>query len=194
MSDWLIRHGVPEDIDCIASMWLRQLCKGQDATATGYRDARTKGSDSEVWYWQENEPIVGGLIRSATVLVACDPDRSTYEAAYPAVIWAWAVMDGDYIYGVGVKRTAARSGIAEYIVRDLLGDRLDRPQSFVMDLVDLRNLRLLPSAWRKEEHWMSSMRRLSQARIAADETFLAAARHIVDPERVPWVPSSKRAA
>ncbi len=175
-------------------MWHVQLCHGTEAIAAGMPGAAEKGSEAEQVFRQENEPIVTGLIRSAEVLVACDPGRVTYEPGLPSVIWAWAVLGRDCVYQVGIKRSAVRTGIAEDIVRDLLGSRLDRHQATVMDLVDMGRLNLIPRSWHKQEQWMSVMRRLSQSTLRAETIFHEVARHILDPNREPWLPSSKRAA
>lgn len=190
MSDWTIRAGVPEDENCIATMWHTQLCHSDEAP----EGAAERGSEAEQAYRQENEPIVTALIRSAEVRVACDPERSTYEPGSPAVIWAWAVLGKDRVYQVGVKRTAVRAGIAEPMVRDLLGGRLERSQATVMQLVDLGKLRMIPKSWFIDKAWMQSMRRMLEDFGHRDRTFCDVARHVLDPERTPWLPSSKRAA
>ncbi len=191
LSDWTIRPGVREDENCIAQMWHHQLCRSE-AERFGVFGAAEKNSPAEQRFWQENEPIVTGLLRSASVLVACDPDRSTYERSYPAVIWAWAVTgDDDWVYGVGVKRSAVRAGIAPGLVRDLLGDRLDRHQRTALELFDMRGLHLIPSSWSKEDDWMWFMRDIVQL---TNPVFHGVVRHIVDPNRQPWLPKAKRAA
>lgn len=192
VSDWTIRHGLPQDEPCIATMWHRQLCVGPDAAAAGMAGAAQKGSALEQSFRAENDPIVTGLIRSAEVLVACDPDRADYELGLPAVIWAWVVLGPDTVYQVGIKRTAARAGIAEAMVRDMLGERLERRQVTVMHLVDMGKLRMIPKAWYIDPDWLPTMRRLARKR--SDAAFCSVARHILDPMRVPWVPSSQRAA
>lgn len=188
--DWKIRAGVPEDENCIATMWHAQLCHGDDAP----EGAAEKGSLAEQAYRQENEPVVTALIRTAEVRVACDPDRSTYEPGSPAVIWAWAVLGRDRVYQVGVKRTAVRAGISEPMVRDLLGDRLERSQATISQLVDLGKLRMIPKSWFIDHDWMRFMRQAMGEVQCRDRVFREVARHVLDPERVAWVPSSKRAA
>lgn len=192
MSDWTIRPGVRDDENCIAQMWHFQLCHGSEAERFGAPGAAVKNSRAEQRFWEENEPIVTGLLRSANVLVACDPERSTYEPSRPAIIWAWAVTGADdWVYGVGIKRSAVRARIAEDIVRDLLGDRLDRHQRTVLELLDMRGLHMIPSNWSKDDDWMGFMRDIAQI---SNPVFQDIVRHIVDPGRQPWLPKAKRAA
>jgi hypothetical protein len=194
MSDWVIRPAVRDDEPCIASMWLRQLCHGQDARAAGMRGASERGSDEQIAYWQELQPIVTALIRSAVVTVACDPERATHEPGAPAVVWGWAVTRDDVVFGAGIKRSVSRAGLGADLARDILGERLQRPQVTVLDLVDLASLRLIPPTWRRERGWLSSLRQLSQRVIADDALYQVVVRHVIDPTRERWVPSSKRAA
>lgn len=176
-------------------MWLRQLCAGQDAKAAGLVEARESGSATQIEWWAQHQPIVTALMHSADIVVACDPERATY-ADGPAVIWAWAATKGDIVYGFGMKRRFAREmrDFAKDLATELLGDRLTRSQMTVMDLVDLAALRMIPPTWRRERGWISSLRQLSQRHIEHDATFLDVARHVLDPNRAPWVPSSRRAA
>ena len=192
VSDWTIRAAVPEDEDCIASMWLRQLCDGQDARACGMKGAREAGSVDQMDWWAENQPIVTALIRSATVLVACDAERPAYGDGEPAVIWAWAAVGDDVVYGFGLKRRLRVLG--PDIARDLLGGRLGRPMRTVMDLRDLSRLGLVPSTWVRERGWASSLRTLSRYAIDGEQMHRRVAEHILDPQRKPWVPSERRAA
>lgn len=196
-ADWTLRPAVAEDEPCIASMWLRQLCNGQDAKAAGLKDAREKGSPSQITCWSQHQPIVTALIRGGTVVVACDPERLHHAPGLPAVIWAWSVTDGDIVFGVGIKRSVARVLGAEAsaeIARDVLGDAVDMPMRTVMDLVDLSALRLIPKTWRRERGWLSSMRQLSERVLAADRLYVDVARHVVDATRERWTTSEKRAA
>lgn len=194
MSDWTIRTAVSEDEDCIASMWLRQLCHGNDAVALGAKGARVAGSASQIAYWEQHQPIVTPLIRRATVRVACDAERATYEAGLPAVIWGWAVVTDDTVFGVGIKRAVARVGLGSELAKDLLGDLLDRPMRTVLELVDLSRLKLIPPSWHRERGWASSLRQLSERVIASDELYRAIAMHIIDPTRPRWTPNERRAA
>jgi hypothetical protein len=196
VSDWTLRPAVADDEACIASMWLRQLCNGQDAKAVGMTAAREAGSDAQVEYWEQNQPIVTALIRSADVVVACDPERATYEGGSPAVIWAWAVTHGDIVYGFGIKRRFVREAraMAVDLTRDVLATSLERPMRTVLDLVDLAALRMIPTTWRRERGWASSLRQLSERVIGGDSLYQRIAGHVLDPKRERWQPSSKRAA
>jgi hypothetical protein len=196
VSEWTLRAAVPEDEGCIASMWLRQLCHGQDARAAGLKDAATRGSDAQVAYWEQYQPIITALVRSVDVVVACDPERSTYEPGQPAVIWGWAATHDDIVYGFGIKRRVVREmrDLALDIAEDLLGESLERPMRSVLDLVDLGALRMIPSAWKRERGWASSLRQLSERVIKGDTLYQAIAGYVIDPQRERWLPSSKRAA
>lgn len=192
MSDWTVREAVREDEACIIPMWARQLVMGPDAAGAGHRWAtRERGSAEYVAYYETHQPVLEGLLRSgARVLVACDPERSEYLPGAPAVIHAWSVVSGDVVYGVGIKRDAARAGFGAELARLVLGDALDRPMRTVLDIRDVR----VPPHWRRERGWGSVLRQVSERTLSEDAVFLSVARHIIDPERVPWVPSEERAA
>lgn len=192
--DWVIRAGVSDDEACIASMWLRQLCAGQDAKAAGLKFAAYSNSPEKNIYWGEMQPIITALIRSATVRVACDPERVDHASGSRAVIWGWAVVDDRYVYGAGIKKNAgdARSGIAVELASDLLRKEMPRlavgEMRTVMDLGDLGRLEMIRPSWQRERGWSSSLRELSRRVIANDSLYSAVASHVVDPQRIPWAP------
>jgi len=192
--DWLKRAAVPDDEACIASMWLRSLCHGQDARASGLKAASQRGSSAQMQYWAELQPIVTALVRGADVVVCCDPERATYTTGAPAVIWGWLVTGEDTIYGCGIKRSVTRAGLGHDVARDMLGDRLDYPQRTVMDLVDLAALRLVPEAWFGEPGWLSSLRQMHTRVLEDDAVYQAVAAYVLDPTRAAWLPSSRRTA
>lgn len=191
MSDWTVREAVREDEPCIISMWVKQLVRGTDARGAGYHDARTRGSEEFVAFYEVQQPMIEGLLRSgARVVVACDPERATYEPGLPAVIHAWGVLDADIVYGIGIKRESTKAGFGGELARLVLGDALDKPMKTVLDIVDIK----VPAIWRRERGWGASLRQLSERRLSEDRVFAAVARHIIDPDRVPWVPNEQRAA
>jgi hypothetical protein len=195
VSDWTIRGAVLEDEDCLVSMWVNQLLAGTDTKGAGRTDARVKGSPSNIEFWEDHQPLVEGLLRSgARVIVACDPERVTHEPGAPAVIHAWAVVDGDVVYGVGIKRESVRAGFGPELARLVLGDALERSMRTVLDLVDLAKLKMIPLRWRRERGWGSSLRQVSERLLDQDHIFVAVANHILDPERKRWAPNERRAA
>lgn len=196
VSDWTIRPAVAEDEGCIASMWLRQLCHGQDAKAAGFKAARESGSPEQIAYWEQHQPIVTALIRAADVMVACDPERSEYEPGRLAVIWAWAVVHEDIVFGYGIKRSIVQASreTATDLTTEVLGVHLGRPMRTVMDLVDLSAMKMIPDAWRRERGWAASLRQLSDRVVRGDAMYQAVAGFVLDPTRERWLPSSKRAA
>lgn len=192
--EWTLRPALPEDENCIASHWLRSLCSGQDARAAGLKEASARGSEEQIAYWAQHQPLVTALLRSADVLVACDPERASYGPGEVSVIWGWAVTSGDIVYGVGIKRSVARAGLGEEIARALLGSALLEPRRTVLDLVDLAALRMVPPQWNRERGWASSLRQLSARVIEGDALYRTVAAHVLDPSRAQWQPSSKRVA
>ncbi len=196
MKEWVIRSAIPGDEPCLVSMWVRGLCSGHDARAVGLKEAAVRGSDAQVKYWEQLQPIATALVRSLDVKVAVDPERAGYEPGLPSVIWGWAAVDRDIVYGFGVKRRIVRDAhdLALDIARDLLGDALDRPMRTVLDLVDLATLRMIPHTWKRELGWAASLRQVSQRVIERDSMYQTIAAYILDPSRERWVPNSKRSA
>lgn len=180
-------------------MWINQLAHGQDASVFdtyGNRTypARRKGSPEQIAHWGVHQPIVTALIQNASVLVACDPERSTYEPGQLAIIWGWVVTDERYVYGAGIKHDARKADIATDIARDLLGARLGGTTRTALDLVDLARLKLIPAGWKRDRDWGKSLREVSARLVETDAMHTLIARHIVDPTRPRWVPKEQRAA
>lgn len=194
--EWVIRRAVAEDEDSVVPLWLMSLCWAQKARDLGFRRARERGHEDQVAWWALNHGIVTALVRTADVTVLCDPTRATHEPGLPAVIWGWSVTSGDVVYGCGVKNSMMAVGMGRDVARALLGDRLERPQVRCIELVDLDRLRLVPKCWEPDIQWWATMRHLSQLAYARREsaTSIAAANHLLDPQREPWLPRSQRAA
>ncbi len=188
VSDWTIRDSVPEDEDCIASMWLSQLCADR-------HEAKNAGSVEQRECWNVFQPIVTSLMRTAEARVLCDPERVDYAPGRPSVIWGWAVCAGETVYGCAVKRRVMRADreMAKDIVRDLLGSRLASSQRTVMSLPDVFHLGLLPKTWKRDHHWLPALRQLSERTLAHESMFLDVAKHITDPNRTPWLAAKKAA-
>lgn len=186
MGDWVIRSYEPDDEACCASMWLKGYAHSDDVREAGYADAAVDASPDEVAYWRTYQPIVTGLLRSADVRVACDPERVHAEPGRPAVIWAWAAMSDDQVHWVGVKRQATKAGLGEDLVRDLLGDRLERPMRTTFDLVDLWKLRLIPKNWQRDRRWLEALRVLSMRMQTRDPVFAAVGGYVMDLRRQQW--------
>lgn len=192
--DWVIRRAVSEDEPCLASMWLRSLCASQKARDLGFTRARERGSDDQVAFWALHHPIVTSLLRTADVSVLCDPSRAEHAPGLPAVVWGWLVTGGDIVYGCGIKNSLQEAGVGRDIARAMLGDRLDREQVRVMELVDLHRLRLVPRSWVSDLEWWPTMRGLAQMALDRGSVATKVAEHILDPEREQWLPNSLRAA
>lgn len=193
-ADWTIRTSVPEDENCIVSTWLKGFSRSRDIRE-GFPQASLDGHGDQYRYWKIYQPIVEALVRNAEVRVLCDPARSTHEPSSPAVIWAWVCCTDDTVHWVCVKRSAAQTGLAEEMVRDLLGDRLEREQKTTFELTDMneRTLRV-PKIWKRERRWLTGMRALSGLVLDGDNITVVVANHLLDLEREEWRPNSERAA
>ena len=185
-----MRDGVRDDESCIVPMWIKGLVKGQSARRARRRGASPSWSDDEfLAFYAETHPIVEGLLRScAKVRVACDPDRVHEVDGQRAIIHAWSVTDGEFVYGVGIDKRFKSAGFASDLARAVLGDALDRPMTARLDLVDITT----PSAWRVDREWLTSLRALSARRLAGDITHASVAAHVIDVGRMPWVPRELR--
>lgn len=192
MSDWIIRDAVPEDEPCLVSMWLKSYAHSRDIREAGLANATIDGHPDEIRYWKIHQPIVTRLIREGFVRVACPPDRATYENGL-AVILGWACTTPTLVHWVSVKRTLAAidgGNIGRELVTDLLGDV--GPARMTFDLLDLRKLKAIPEAWRRDHTWLSTLRTISRRRLDADALFLDTAKHLL--EAAPWLSNSERAA
>ncbi len=193
VSDWTYRDAEPEDEDCLASMWLGSYASSSEAQ-DAFAGAEVSGSAEQIRYWRVHQPIVTALLRSARVVVACDPQRASYEPGRPAIIVAWACMDDEAVHWVAVKRNASKAGFGEELVRGLLGERLERDQRTTFELVDMAKLRLIPKHWKRDRGWLSSLRSMSQRVGKRDAAYVAAASHVLDARRDEWKTGKERAA
>lgn len=174
-------------------MWLKSQMHARDTLESGLANARVDGHPDEIRAWKILQPIVTCLVRQATVIVACDPERSTYEPGLPAVIWGWAVVESGTVHGVGIKRSVVRAGLGEDLARDLLGARLETEQRTTFELVDLAKLKMIPKEWRRDRGWLSSLRSLSTRVLDGDSMFERVGDFVLS-RREEWRPSSERAA
>ncbi len=134
--EWVKRAYVPEeDLDALVYLWCKSYAHSPYGLARGAHRTHTP---EELAYWDAQEPIVKQLLARTDVAVICDPDRVRRGDAGPSVIWAFAATSGDTVHYVCVKRKIAPILGAD-IVRDLLGDRLERACGFTHDLVEMRS-------------------------------------------------------
>jgi hypothetical protein len=192
-SDWVVRDGVREDESCIVPMWIKQLVKGDEAKGARRKGASPSWSDDEfLAFYAEMHPIIEGVLRSGvTVRVACDPERVHESDGQRAIIHAWAVTDGDVLYGVGIDKRFMAAGFGADLQRAVLGDALTRPMRLRLDVIDVKTY---PHGWTRERGWSAPLRALSARRLAADATFASVAAHVLDDARTPWLPREKRSA
>jgi len=175
-------------------MWLGSYARSNEVERQSMLGADVKGSPEQIRYWRVYQPIVTTRLRSARVLVACDPERAGYEIGRPAVIWAWCCVDDEAVHWVAVKHSAAKAGLAPDLVADLLGVRLEQEQRTTFELVDMAKLRLVPKAWKRDMGWLSSLRSMSMRVSKKDASYLAAANHLLDANRDEWRLAKERAA
>ena len=192
-ADWTIRPSVPDDEGCLVSTWLKGYSRS-DEVMERFPGACQDGSQDHVRYWRVYQPIVEALVRQSDVRVVCDPERATYEPDSPAVIWAWACMSPDAVHWVCVKRSAAKAGLAADIVKDLLGDRLEREQRTTFELVDLTRTVKVPKIWKRDRGWLNAMRTLSTRMLAGDHLTANVGAHVLDLRRRGWRSGTERAA
>lgn len=179
--EWLKRPYIAaEDEGAIVPLWCKSYmrsCEGVDRGAhkpllRGDEGAQSPAVRAAVrTMWAEQAPLVEALLAApwATTEVVCDPERPVTTAEGPAVIWGFACTSGDVVHYVCVKRNIAKELGAD-IVRDLLGDRLERPCSFTHELVEMRTGACgvrLPRSWGWDSLWLP--RRLAGLRRVAGE-------------------------
>jgi hypothetical protein len=143
---WTKRPMLPMDEDFIVYSWLTSYSRSREGQALG---ANHEG-DAKRRFWEEHRPIVEALIRTENVEVASD-------AADPTVIWGWACTSGDTVHYALVKRSLMQADREKSIelVRDLLGDRLDRACPYTREQRDLYLLGLVPREWYPSSIWFA---------------------------------------
>lgn len=190
--DWVVRAAVHEDEACIIPMWIKQLAKGLEAKGARHRGAPPSWSDDEfLSFYARMHPIVEGLLRSsATIRVACDPERAQYHDGDLAIIHAWSVTDGDVVYGVGIDKRFKSAGFGGELASAVLGDALDRRMRMRLDIVDVRP----PPQWVRERGWSAPLTALSAANLGGDAMFARVAAHVFDRARTPWRPRERKVA
>ncbi len=182
---WTLREYVPDDEDCVISMWIRGL----------WRREHPRVREPTTEFWARYQPVVTALVRGGgDVVVACDPARVAHEPGLPAVIFGWSCTSGDLVLGVGVKNSIKKAGYGGDLATELLGDRLVTAQETVLRLPDLEELKLIPELWARRVGWTDELLSLVDRLARRDTLWNNVARFIVDPTRAPWVPSSERAA
>lgn len=186
---WTLRPSEPSDENCLVSMWCKSHAHSREVREI-LPNANIDGSQDEIRHWRVHQPIVEALVHSCDVRVAVDPLRVHGTTSLPAVILGWACMSGEAVHWVAVKRSVVRAGLGDELVRDMLGDRLDRVQTTTFELVDLAKLKMIPALWTRDREWLSSLRSLSSRTLAGDKLFASVAGHVVDARRAQWQPSS----
>ncbi len=166
-----------EDQNVVVSQWCTSYMRGREGVSRGAFLPKARASETQfleevrkasIEMWAEQEPLVRALLASpaVTVEVICDPERTHRTDAGPAVVWAFAATSGDVVHYVSVKRKVALV-LGPELVRDLLGDRLERACTFTHELVEMRNSSCgvkLPLTW----VWANSLvlpRMIAQMRV-----------------------------
>lgn len=151
-SEWTKRAYLPSDERGVLYLWLKSYAHSAYGVARG---AHIDASPEELAYWNDQAPVVEALLQHADVEVACDPDRVYDSEAGPSVIWGFACTSGDVVHMVVVKRSAHRAGIAADIVRDLLGNRLERACGMTHEQSEIRKIfGRIPRAWYMDSTWL----------------------------------------
>lgn len=143
---WRKRAPVPLDEDFIVSTWLMSYSRSRE----GYHAGAMPKSQARTAFWDAHRPVVELLARSADVEVICDDED-------PNVVYAWACTSGDVVHGCIVKREYERADPegAREMVRELLGERLDRACPYTYFPYDLQLLKLLPRDWYPAAAWLA---------------------------------------
>jgi hypothetical protein len=167
VSEWTKRAYIPsEDEDALVYLWCASYLRSLEGIARGAHlehgraaEERTSPAVREAArkMWAEQAPLVELLLSTTDVQVVCDPARPLTSPAGPAVIWGFASTTGDVVHYVCVKRDVVKAGFGADIVRDLLGDRLERACTHTHDLVEMRTGTCgvrLPRNWGWDSLWL----------------------------------------
>jgi len=74
----------------------------------------------------------------------------------PAIVWGYFVHEGDdVLHAALMKRRFHKEGLAGMLFAKLLGERLEREQSYTMQLGDMAKAMALPAKWRHDETWFA---------------------------------------
>lgn len=116
-------------------------------------------------FLEAHKPVWAWLLANADVQLVCDPEQ-------PWILWAWLITSGgDVVHAVGCKRSLIEAGIAEDVVRDLLGGRLRKHQVCTLELPQMRTRGPdamgvdRPKEWSGDFTWL--LTRMGQHRRAA---------------------------
>lgn len=167
--EWKKRAYVPkEDETALVSLWCTSYLRSSEGVARGAyiptRRADDQQRDEKVRaavraMWAEQAPLVEQLLRCTDVEVICDPERVYTTEAGPAVIWGFASTSGDVVHYVCVKRSVPEE-LRGDIVRDLLGDRLERRCRYTHELVEMVSGQCgvrLPQEWRWDRMYLARL-------------------------------------
>lgn len=159
MSDWIRRPYNREwDEDAIAYLWLKSYCHSRAGLRAG---AHVDASPEELVFLDAHRPIVEWLLGNAKTEVLCDPDRSEPSEAGPPIVWAFACTSGnDVIHYALAKRSAVKARLSGDMLRDLLGDKLDKACVYTFDQVEMSERKCQlhgiqrPTLWRPDPTWL----------------------------------------
>ena len=141
---WTQRAYRAGDRNFVMFSWLKSFAGSSYGKKLGASSARNLGCPDK--YWDRHELIVGRLIREADVTIICDPEDED-------IIWSWACTEGQGIVHYALAKHGFRQdGLAADMLTDLLGGRLDRPQTYTHEQVALRNAQVrIPATWTYDE-------------------------------------------
>ncbi len=182
--EWIKRPYLPaEDEDAVVYLWNASYARGDEGQERGahVRELAARESAGSACVrsnvrelWAEQAPLVERLVGApwVTTEVVCDPERVRTTADGPAVVWGFAATSGDVVHYLVVKRDVVKAGFGPDIVRDLLGDRLERPCTFTHELVEMTSGRCgvkLPRSWRWEWSLWLPRRLVGLRSVAAED-------------------------
>lgn len=151
MSDWLQRPFMDADEDpliYLLGVSYTRSRAGQRAGASragGSRDGESERPSApdhdaiakQKSFLEAHRPIWQWLFKHADVSLVCDPEM-------PSIIWGWLITTShDVVHAVGCKRSftdrkAGEAPLSIDLVKELLGDRLDRFQVCSLELPQMR--------------------------------------------------------
>lgn len=149
---WIKRGLMDGDEDFIVATWMRSYCRSREGKAAG-ADVDNIASEARKRFWDKHAAAAVRLLRVEDTRLLCDPHQ-------PGVIWAWSVTSGDVVHYVLVKRSVERADpeAAREMVRELLGERLDRPCAYTFFPRELALLGMMPRDWYPTALWLAERR------------------------------------
>lgn len=144
---WTIRpYGRPLDEGFCVSHWLRSWANSQHGRAAG---ADVEDSPQRAAWWSEHRDYVRALLERETTLMLVSPEE-------PDLVMAFACLGEGTVHYVLAKRAYHRERLSEELFRALLGERLEQPQRFTHELVEMRKAGMgVPRLWRPDYYWFA---------------------------------------